>query len=334
MRRAILKLSYEGVAISADIAPMLKSFSYTDNAAGKADDISLTLHDKNGLWRGDWFPDKGAKVTAGLLCEKWLNGKDISLNFGTFTIDEISANSGDTFTIKGVSAFITKAFRNEAKTRGFEKMTLKAVAEKFASENGFSLIFDSDTDPVMERLDQRNESDLAFLDRLCKSKGMNLKVADTQVIIYSGANYGAKNASFVITPSNPTKSWSFASKAHDTYKSCLVTYYDPKKKKNIKYEYIPPNAPKVGQTLKINTKVESVAEAEARAKAELRLKNSNEVSGSVTLVGSPSAAAGINVSVSGFGRFDGKYGIDTATHTIDGSGGYTTSLSLKTALEY
>ena len=70
-RYAEVSIIYEGVNISRDIAPYLISFTYTDNASDKADDISLTLEDRTRLWCGDWFPSKGDKIRASIIVHNW-----------------------------------------------------------------------------------------------------------------------------------------------------------------------------------------------------------------------------------------------------------------------
>ena len=66
-RYAEVSLIYEGKNISRDIAPYMVSFSYTDNSADKADDISLTLEDRERLWCSDWFPSKGDTIKASII---------------------------------------------------------------------------------------------------------------------------------------------------------------------------------------------------------------------------------------------------------------------------
>ena len=41
--RTTVKVVYEGVDVSADIAPYILSFEYTDKASGESDEIQLTL---------------------------------------------------------------------------------------------------------------------------------------------------------------------------------------------------------------------------------------------------------------------------------------------------
>jgi phage protein D len=54
-----VRLFYDGVEISRDIAPFLISFSYIDNSGDELDSISVTLEDRKGNWRDPWFPEKG-----------------------------------------------------------------------------------------------------------------------------------------------------------------------------------------------------------------------------------------------------------------------------------
>ena len=85
--------------------------------------------------------------------------------------------------------------------------------------------------------------------------------------------------------------------------------------------------------LEINEKVSSTEEAQKLAKKRLRQKNKNEFKASFNLSGDTRLVAGVTVETSGYGAFDGKYIIETATHTISKSGGYKTDISLRKVLE-
>ncbi|WP_022850654.1 phage late control D family protein [Limisalsivibrio acetivorans] len=335
MRRVRVQLKYDNSDITADIAPMLLSFTYTDQASGSADDISITLEDTAGLWRNGWFPEKGATLTAGLHCFEWLrNGDDAYLSFGEFSIDDITLSGPpSTVQIKAVSAHIDKSFRTEKKSSSHEQITLKEMAGKYAAESGFSLFYDSEYNPRFERIDQRSESDLGFLDRVCRANGLRLKVTEKRIVIYSAALYDARSPVLMLSPSHPLTGWSFRSKAHDVYSACAVKYWDAETKSSKFHTFTPSSPPPVGSTLYVNARVESLAEAEQRAKKELRAKNKEEVAGDIKMIGEPAAAAGQNVQCAGFGAFDGTYSIEKAVHSVTRSG-YTTSLSIKNTLEY
>lgn len=57
-RRANVDVTLAGADISQDIAPFLISVTYDDNRSGEADSIAVELEDRDGRFRGDWFPKK------------------------------------------------------------------------------------------------------------------------------------------------------------------------------------------------------------------------------------------------------------------------------------
>ena len=83
--------------------------------------------------------------------------------------------------------------------------------------------------------------------------------------------------------------------------------------------------------MEVNERVTSAAEAKELAKKRLRQKNKGEVKAEFTLVGNVGLVAGLTVQVEGYGLFDGKYIIESATHNP--TGGYTVGLKLRRVLE-
>lgn len=112
-----------------------------------------------------------------------------------------------------------------------------------------------------------------------------------------------------------------------------MSYTDPKQKTTIEYTYTPQGADKSGQVLEVNEKVSTREEARQLAMKRLRQKNKSEYKASFTLSGDTRLVAGVTVEVSGYGAFDGKYIIETATHSISKSGGYKTNITLRRVLE-
>lgn len=91
-RRILTILKYNSTDISADISRHLKSISYTDNLSGEADDLHITLEDREGLWQSTWMPEKGALLDATLQHKHWQNLSALpqNLRLGLFEIDEIT----------------------------------------------------------------------------------------------------------------------------------------------------------------------------------------------------------------------------------------------------
>lgn len=65
-RRVTVKLYFKGKDISKELSKYLISMTYTDNEEDKADDISLTLDDREGRWIKDWlYTGKKKKTITG-----------------------------------------------------------------------------------------------------------------------------------------------------------------------------------------------------------------------------------------------------------------------------
>lgn len=336
MRRAVLRVTYDGVDISADIAEYLTEFSFTDRAHGKQDDISIGLQDKRGLWRGAWFPAKGATLRASIEVLDWLRpGDSRSLDCGRFSIDEIEYRfPPSTLQIGGVAVSIDCALRQELKSRAWESTSLRKIAETVAKNAGLKLFYDSRVNPSWKRVDQREESDAALVERLCRDGALNCKVTAGQLVIFNGADYDSMPAVATFAPDSPDLiSGSFRTKTDEIYRGCRAQYWDAKSQKLHTFTYAPKGGPRSGKTMKLNSRYESKAQAEAAAKAAFRNSNTQERTGSLSLVGRPDIAAGQNVEIQGFGAFDGKYAVAEAQHSYSNSGGYTTSISLRTTLE-
>lgn len=334
-RRAELQLKYEKKDISADLAPHLVGFSYTDHASGKADDLQITLDDREGLWRGAWFPDKGAMLTAVLIARYWESlTSQQQLPLGTFEIDEIECSGAPyVVTIKAVSVPESASLRGQDKTRAWEKTTLKTIAADIAGGAGMELLYETADDPKYDRREQTEESDLAFLQKLCNDAGLSLKVTAGQIVIFDDAKYESMDPVATITRNeSDVSNFRGTSSLRDSYSACRVKYHNARKKQDVDYTFTPTNRPATGKTLVINEKVASIAEAETLAKKKLREKNKDEVKVSMTLPGNVLLVGGVTVALSGWGTFDGKYFIEQANHDVGGSG-YTTKIDLRKVLE-
>lgn len=340
-RRVQLELEYQGKNISTSLAPYLLSFSFQDNV-GKADDLNLTLHDREGLWRGDWIPTKGDKLKATFVVKDWNSlGKEEKLYCGKFYLDEITATGPESrVTLKASSIPVGQSGEGKSsihftrKTRAWEDTTLKAIAQDVAKTNGLSLHYGTSKNPHYERRDQREKSDAAFVEVLAVEAGLFFKLTATRLAIldrgtFSQSERGSASATgpVVELSRKGVLSWSLTSKCAGIYKSCRVKYHNPVKKETIESIVIDDLAPDTGEILELNQRVESIAAAQELASNKLSVANSKEITGNLIVVGNVKLVAGGQAQLSGFGVFDGRYVIEQATHKIDGSG-YTTSISI------
>lgn len=274
-------------------------------------------------------------VSAVLVQKNWNDtGKDLTLDMGTFEIDSVDMSGPpDKVTVKSTSIPYTSKLRMEKKNKAWEKISLKGIGQEIAGKNGLKLMYEASNNPTYKRKEQVQTSDIKFLQNLCHAAGMALKVTTLTIVIYDAAEYDKKPAVRTFKKgSGDIISYKMGTKLTDTaYTSCHVSYTDPDSKETIEYTYTPDSKTGTGQTLEVNEKVNSKAEAIRLAKKRLREKNTQEYTASLKVVGDVSLVAGITVKLKGFQQFDKKYKVTQAKHNL--LDGYTVDLSLKQVLE-
>lgn len=280
----------------------------------------------------------GMKIQAVIAQRNWYgDGKDLLLECGEFELDSIKAGGPPaTVTIKGTSLPYASAARQTVKSKSWEAYYLSGIAKEIASNAGMGCMYLADVNPYYTRKEQYKVSDIAFLSSLCKDAGISLKVTNGILVLFEQSSYERKSSVITIKPGDGSYTkYSFSvGKADTEYQSCRVRYTDPATGRcfsGIAYIEDYKESEK-NQQLEITAKVSSAAEAKTLAAARLRLHNKYMRSASFTLVGNVDAVAGVNVTLSGWGMFDGKYVIKRAKHSI-GSNGYTTTIDLRLALE-
>ena len=329
-RRARSKVNYRGRDISDDVI----SFSYTDNY-DKTDDITVQLSDKEERWLNDWFPNTGETVRAEIEVFDWnAPGDNRNIRLGAFEIDNPAFS--DIFTLNGVAVPITSSARSEKKNRAWVEINLSGIAGDISGTAGLTLVYDTDVDPFYDNADQNDKSDLDFLEELCKSDGLCMKVTDGQLIIYEESKYEAVPPVIVIRKgsSNILDHPRFNRNAKDIYKACEIKHYCSKTDETY-VGYFETTDTYVGHTLKLRENYNSESDdmnLDRKARARLREMNKYEWTCEIALKGDIVYFTGINVELVGWGVFDGKYHIDTCRHSIS-NGGYTVALSLRRCLE-
>lgn len=387
-RYADLLVKYNGKDITPDLTGDLLDLSYTDAAPGEADDLSITLQDRLRRWSGPWTPKKGDTIVAEILPRNWDKpGDKLRLPCGSFSVDSLELSGPpDTVAIKAASIPGDVPGRMEARTKAWEKATLKSIAAEVAKRCKLKLLYTADANPAYDRQDQTDQTDTAFLAQLAKHEGIALKVSGGQLVLFDEADFEKKkpvatlergksnilsykfsddtafvaysSAKVSYTPPKPPKAKAADKKRKDEKKAApkpgngttpapapktLATAPAPAKgakeaankaateQPAIVVTYTAPGAPKGGPVLKLNQSVSSQAEAQRAARHALRENNKKAGQASFELVGDVRLVSGVTIMVKGFGRFDGKYIIVSATHSV-GSGGYTTSITIRKVL--
>lgn len=302
-------LKYNNHDVTKDFSKYLQSVTYTDYEEEQSDELTLELKDNDKKFQNNWWLDKGSKLSF----KAGLKGTKTQVNFGTFTTDEPEmtfSTSGDNLSVKALAATSNSPVRT-TNTRYFNNKTLVQIAKYFGNIYGFKVVGEQGNVNV-GRVNQVNESDLAFLRRISKIYGYVFKLTDGLLTFTKIDTLTNSDVLFTLNKEDISE-LRLTDSNTKVYKSCRVQYFNPKTKKLVSYTASRNSGT---DTLKLNLKCRSKDEAKRVAEANLK-SGSKEIKGSITLKDINTLFfAGVNFSIKGFGRFDGKYHIKSATHNI------------------
>ena len=349
-RRTSVRVVFDGADITGSILKYLDSITYTDNEADETDDLQIRLHDRDGVWLANWLcgaidaaasnaPNSGFTISASFIRENWnSDGRDLVLDCGQFELDAVSADGPpSTVFIKGTSLPYGSGLRQTLKNRAWEAVRLSSVASEIADSGGLGFLFDSLRDPFYKRLEQVWMSDIAFLSRLCRDAGVSLKVTDNIVVLFDQVEYESKPPVFdIMRGDGRYLKWSLNTGSAGTkYSSCRVSCIDLSTGRAIEgvaYEEAYREGGKYNVQLEVAAKVDCAEDARVLAEKRLRLVNKYGLTAQFLFPGNPVLVAGVTVTLSGWGKWCGKYIVSQALHRV-GSSGYTTQVKLRKVLE-
>ncbi|MCY7485817.1 phage late control D family protein [Paenibacillus alvei] len=331
MRKTTVHVTYNGKQVTKIFTGKIVSATYSDGASGELDDLSLVLEDRAGQWIDSWAPREGDAIEVAIEAADQLVKK---LKLGKFFVDELEVTGPPSLvTIRATSHPASSEVKQTKRTKVWEKVTLKRIAEDVAKRAGFKLVYDVTFNPTYDRIDQTDQTDTAFLYSQAAKEGVGIKVANGKLVLFDEAVYEKKPPLLDIDLyAGQVADYSFRWASSNTrYVACQISYSTPKKKKMITATYRAPGAPQNGSILKLNQQVDSEAEGLRVARNALRDMNKEAGRARLTLVGDPRLMTATTIKIVNAGRFSGVYIIESATHQID-SGGYTTRLEIRKAL--
>ena len=346
-RRTRVEVSFDGVDITPSIVPYLLNLSYTDREDGETDDLQITLQDSSGIWATSWLSemiDAAAssstapqlQIKALIVRQNWSgDGLDEVLDTGDFSLDKVECG-GPPSTVKIAASSLpySSQIRQTKRSKAWESYTLSGIASEMASVNNMACMYLSAKNPYYKRVEQYHVSNIEFLQQLCHDAGCSLKATNKTIVIFDQAEFENKTAIRAITKGDGSyTSYKLSASTADTkYASCRVYYNDPETGACISAVATSDESKSDGQQLEINCRVASIGEAQALAEKNLRLHNKYAQKVSFDMPGEPSMLAGVCISLSGWGSWDGKYIISQAKHTVDSSG-YQTRVTARKVLE-
>lgn len=330
-RQTEIVLTWMNRVIIDDIAPHLVGLSYTDVLAGEADDLAIEVEDRDALWSGPWQPAKGDACEVTIKASPWCTNVE-ELYTGIFSHDKISLSGPPSrVSLRCVSAPLASGLRRKTHTRAWQSVTLKQIATDIAQSAGLALQYEAAPGAPYKRRDQKNKSNLAFLQELCEKAGQAIKVYDGKIVIFDEIERDAQPATCEINLSGGrVLSWSFDGDTSARYGSCRVSCTNPRSGKKLVGTFTDPTN-RDGQTLEVVHHADSLGEAQSMARAMLFNANRFATSGRLSVVGDCGLVAGTNFNLVNARGFDGKFVITKATHYA--VGGYRVELDVRRCVE-
>lgn len=335
----VFVLRYNLKDITHDITAYATSITFTDKLSGESDELEVELEDSEQRWCDAWYPGMGDTLALQL----GFQGKSLT-DCGGFSIDEIELSGPpDSVSIRGRSAPVTRAMRTKS-NRGFENTTLAAIAGRIARKHKLKL--EGQIEPLtLERITQYGESDLAFLKRLAQDYGYMVKVTPEKLIFSHLGKLRDAPVIRTITPQEVSR-WTLRDTLHEVYKGVKNKHQNSQTRTLVTFNADNTTTTRTEKKSSssgmstssdiINTsdRAQNAEEASAKGKAKLDSKNEYKHAGTLSLEGDLSLRAGGSVTLSGFGKSDGKWLIISARHSFARSSGLTTDIDIARGLKH
>lgn len=322
-RRTLLKLEYDDRDISSDIAGDVENFTYNDRGSDSSDSISIKVNAMDSKWINGWLPDKGAVLHPTLCTKNWVvQGDSKSLDCGTLVVDDLSYSAcPNVLSIGAVARPNNTSFHEKNQEYVWKKTSISRIAQTIAKRYGLECKMDAEDVDIP--LKEQDDTDSSFLQKLCNTYGLILKTYRNKIWIFDREKYKKKDAIATITPAEVVpNSLNWNTTLAGTYTGGEFTYSNQKKKVNIKVT--------IGtdeRMLKLNQYASSEADAKRQLQAAIDNKNHSATTISFSMMGNLGICSTQCITVKGFGKLDGKYYMDSVTHTLNKSAGLVTKVS-------
>ncbi len=323
-RQAAVSLVYNGANASGQIAPYLNSFQYKDIASGSSDRISIQVSDRDHKWIGAWFPEKGDLLQPMITTLNWLKeGRITQFPCGTFRVDDFSFRGGPIrLSIEALAVPADKSgFQVTERTETYEKTTLQEIGQTIADRNGIALYFEAEN-VTIEKVEQNKQSDCAFFREQVEKYGLALKIYNDKLVVFSEADYEAKDAKLILTPADFDPGWSWNTKTAGTYTGVKYQYTNSEKNKTFTV-----TAGAGERILECSDPADNLQEATAVALAAVNKANRGTTTMSLSMMARPGLIASDCVEIREMEKLSGKYYIDQLTHSV--GSGYKMALELR-----
>jgi phage protein D len=235
---------------------------FTDTISWKSDSLELVFGDPDGRFRKVFTWQKGNTLDVSIQ-QTFAGGQVLQRDYGTFEVHKIQGRrktqQGCVITVHCNSCPSNSPARLSGMSQGYAATTLKTLAGQIATNCGMTLNYQAPKDYPVARSDQKNESYMVILARLCQSNGLDVKIKAGQLIIFDRIAYEAQPAIGTISAETGLNNggvidWAFDTDSEETYAQAQMTHFDPKTGRLTKGNFTDPNNPPVNRTLLLTEK--------------------------------------------------------------------------------
>lgn len=170
MDGAKLQLFIEGKDMTDEVG--IISAIHDTYAGDYVDTVVCSLQDKDGTW-SKWRPKAGEKLEVKLKTART----------GTMWIHKVTSTNG----IYTVTARAIPPYKNGVQKREWESISFLQICQTIASDLGLSFDNQGASDQTYKRMYQMDESNTAFIRRLCHQEGLEMLCFDGKLVVYDEA---------------------------------------------------------------------------------------------------------------------------------------------------
>ncbi|WP_230413944.1 contractile injection system protein, VgrG/Pvc8 family [Undibacterium umbellatum] len=320
-------ITLDGQDITSKIYPRLVSLTLTEARENAVDELNITIDDSDGRVA---IPRKGVKITLQLGWHRANNGADM-VDKGTFVVDEVEHEGApDMLVLRARSAEMAKPVRTR-KDRSFDQKTVADIVVQIAKDNGLApKVSQSLQGKIIDHIDQTNESDANFLNRLGKRFDAVATVKKDALLflpIDEGSNSKGESLPTITLERRDGDKHRYHTASRDAYSGVRAQWHDPNDAKE-KSELIgEDDNPK-----RLRHTYPNQEAAEQAAKAEMnRVKRGKAILQFTLALGRPDITPMMGVRIPSLKApiGDTDWIIIKTTHSVTAQG-FTTQLEMET----
>lgn len=305
-----IELTIDGKAV--DVKNIL-SLSFSDEEGIKSDKITLSVLPN--------FPKPKPSAKVELIFKSFKDGSIVEeLNCGLFHVQTVTRTNNKALSITATGVEFNEK-QKEKISHHYVDTKLSSIVKIVADRLGHEVKFQT-ADVQIKSLNQTNESDVNFLERISKDYHVLFSIKN-DIIYFVNKDDEALPVTRIDMSKCSNSSIKHSTKAY--YKSCEASWHSTDEAKIVKVT-VGDGAP----VIKIKSAYKDEEDAKAKAEAKLKAINKGTVKASLSLKG-VGVYAGTKVELFNTyeGEDDGVFSVESCTHSYSRGDGWTCSLDLE-----